>query len=226
VIGLRSKLLAGLASLLAILVAVAFIANSVLIRYSDSIQHLFHDDYDSAAACQSMKEALEGMVRRAQVAIGSPSPAAPPLSADPDIPIFEQKLQLQTAIADVPGERLATDALRGSWDKFRTAYLALDEPPDRTVEQKRSLYVSLVLPRANEVRDRAQKIIDMNLAYMESGRTAARAEAERARGAMHWLAVMGIGIAGAIVLLAGSIVLRPVKAMAEAAPTDLGMQPL
>jgi PAS domain-containing protein len=56
------------------------------------------------------------------------------------------------------------------------------------------------------VRDAAQKIIDMNLAYMESGRSAARAEAERARGAMHWLAVLGIGVAGAIVVLAGSLV--------------------
>ena len=215
-IGLRSKLLAGLASLLAILIAVAFVANSVLIRYSDSIQHLFHDDYDSAAACQSMKEALEGMVRRAQVAINSPSPAAPPLAADPDIPIFEQKLRLQAAIADVPGERAATDALRASWDKFRTAYLSLDQS-GRLEEQKRDLYVSVVLPRAIEVRDGAQKIIDMNLAYLESGRSAARAEAERARGAMHWLAVLGIGVAGVIVLLAGSVVLRPVKELERSA---------
>jgi hypothetical protein len=59
-IGLRTKLLAGLAGLLGILIASIFVANSLLVRYSDSIQHLFHDDYDSAADCQAMKEALEG----------------------------------------------------------------------------------------------------------------------------------------------------------------------
>ena len=199
--GLRTKLLAGLASLLAILIASIFVANSLLVRYSDSIQHLFHDDYDSAADCQTMKEALEGMVRRAQeLATATAGSPTPDLSADPNIAIFEQKLALQSGITDVPGERNATSGLRDAWDKFRRAYLALDEP-GRTAEQRRDLYVSLIVPRGIEVRDAAQKIIDMNLAFMESGRTAARAEAERARGAMHWLTVLGIGVAAAIVLL-------------------------
>src|SRR3954449_9214036 len=113
-IGLRTKLLAGLASLLAILIASIFVANSLLVRYSDSIQHLFHDDYDSAADCQTMKEALEGMVRRAQelattATAGSP---VPNLSADPNIAIFEQKLALQSDITDVPDERNVTNGLR------------------------------------------------------------------------------------------------------------------
>src|SRR5262249_10080702 len=158
----------------AILIAVTFLANSVLSRYSDSIQNLFHEDYDSAVACQSMKEALEGMVQRAQ----STRPAPTPFSSDPNIPIFERKLALQSDITDLPGEREMTNRLRDAWEQFRALYVSLDDPA-RTESQKRDLVAAEILSRAAEIRAAAQKIIDMNLAYMESARGAARDVAQR-----------------------------------------------
>ena len=57
--GLRLKLLICLGSLLAILITVTLIANSVLSRYSDKMQQLYRNDFESAVACQLMKEAVE-----------------------------------------------------------------------------------------------------------------------------------------------------------------------
>src|SRR6185437_5505041 len=116
--GLRMKLLAGLAGLLAILIAVTLLANSVLSRYSQSVEDLFAQDYDSAAYCQSMKEALERLTRRADaLAWDVPlSAATSTTTSSADIATFNQKLALQSKIANLPGEPAATARLAGAWD--------------------------------------------------------------------------------------------------------------
>src|SRR5262249_39738223 len=122
---LRMKLLAGLGSLLAILITVTLVGNSVLARYSNSIQQLFVEDYDSVAASTAMKESLERMLERAQTrAFESTDSAA--LAGDANIAAFEQQLQAQSRIADVPGEREATERLTDAWRRFRSAYEELD----------------------------------------------------------------------------------------------------
>ena len=222
---LRMKLLAGLASLLAILIAVTLLGNSVLNRYSNSIHQLFAEDYDSVAATQAMKESLERIVERAQdrawsidrpptldTATGSRAVPARSNSPDPDIEAFERELELQAHIADVPGEREATEKLADAWREFKDAYLVLADD-GRTFAERREVFQQKILPLASEVRTRATAVIDMNLADMEAGRGHARQMAGRARWTMHLLAAIGIAVAGGIVLFAGVVVLRPLRVL-------------
>jgi signal transduction histidine kinase/HAMP domain-containing protein len=218
---LRMKLLAGLASLLAILIAVTLLGNSVLNRYSNSIHQLFAEDYDSVAASQAMKESLERMLERAQDRAWNANPSASDESRavparsnspDPDIEAFERQLEAQAHIADVPGEREATEKLADAWREFKTAYLSLSDDR-RSFAERREIFLQRILPTASEVRTRATAVIDMNLADMEAGRGHARQMAARARWTMHLLAAIGIAVAGGIVLFAGVVVLRPLRVL-------------
>jgi two-component system, NtrC family, sensor histidine kinase KinB len=92
----------------------------------------------------------------------------------------------------------------------------LDDPA-LDAAKKREILTSRLLPSAAAIRLQAGRIIGMNLADLEAGRGAAHQMAERAARAMHWLAVLGIGVAAAIVLLAGSVVLRPIKELERSA---------
>jgi signal transduction histidine kinase/HAMP domain-containing protein len=209
---LRMKLLAGLGALLGILITVTLLGNSVLARYSNSIQQLFAEDYDSVAASQAMKEALERMLEKGQGQAWNGEPASASVRDDEDVATFERQLALQRTIADVPGEREATDQLGDTWNRFRSTYDLLDDG-HLTLERRQQIFVQQILPLAREVRRSATKIIDMNLRTLETGRGSARQKAYHARLTMHLLAAVGIAMAVGIVLVAGVIVLRPLRVL-------------
>ena len=216
--GLRIKLLAGLAGLLAILIAVTLLANSVLSRYSQSVEDLFAQDYDSAAYCQSMKEALERLTRSADALAWDlqPPTSSSTSSSGADIAAFDQKLELQTHIANLPGEAEATNKLANSWAQFREAYAAVMNP-DTSYAHRHQIDLQQLRPLSNDVRNAAQQIIDMNLAHMEFGRGGAHDMTQHARQTMHVLALGGILLAGVIVLLATFVVLRPLRLLEQSA---------
>jgi signal transduction histidine kinase/HAMP domain-containing protein len=215
VLGLRGKLLAGLAGLLAVLIAVTVISNSIIARYSDSIQNLFHDDYGSAAACQAMKEAVESMTAIAERRVWGDTRASLSL-AEPSIDRFNRDLKLQEQIADVPGEAVADEQLRKDWSALVATYQKLFDPA-LSIDQQRQLYSMTLLPQSQAVRSQAQRLIDMNIRFMTSGRGEARLKATHAHLAMHILTGVGVGIAALIVILCGTFVLRPLRLLTSSA---------
>src|SRR3954462_1508185 len=100
-LSLRTKLLAGLASLMAILIAVTLVSNSIISHYGKSIQNLFHDDYESATACQAMKESVENLTHLAEARIWNNVSVDTTQTAS-DINEFNRQLAIQSNIADVP----------------------------------------------------------------------------------------------------------------------------
>src|SRR3954452_7918564 len=192
--GIRYKLLAGLGSLLAILIAVTLLANSVLARYSDSIQRLFRDDYSSATACQAMKESLDALVQASLTQAWQPTRPTLAVAPDPNIQIFERHLATQKTISDLPGERDATNQLAGAWERAKEAHESMSSP-DLSPARRQELFLHELLPAAADVRAAAQHIIDMNLANVESGRGAAASTSARARWAMHLLAGVAVAVA-------------------------------
>src|SRR5262249_51003743 len=127
VLQLRGKLLAGLAGILATLLAVCALCNLVVGRYSSKIDSLLEQDYQSAVACQSMKESLEAML---DVARGSVSEATPAtgLDAQRAISEFSLNLERQTSATDAPGEAEATAQLAEKWRTFVAQYQELFDP--------------------------------------------------------------------------------------------------
>src|SRR4051794_33519183 len=114
--GLRIKLLICLGSLLLILITVTLVANSVLNSYSERVQQLYRNDFESAMACQSMKEAIENIDLKVQNRVWGDR-LADELSVRPMEDEFEKQLARQNGKADLPGEQQATDELRSLWQR-------------------------------------------------------------------------------------------------------------
>lgn len=213
---LRMKFLAGLSGLLAILIAVTLLANSVLLNYSRAVGDLFAQDYDSAADAQAMKESVEHLVQRADALTSEPGATSQTSStADADIAAFEHKLALQRKIANLPGEAALTRSLAESWAHFLTTYRSVSDVRMDSVARRARIAAEL-RPAAQQVRHAAQQIIDMNLTDMEAGRGAAREMTRRAQRTMHLLALGGIALAAALVLWAGLVALRPLRSIEQA----------
>ena len=84
-----------------------------------------------------------------------------PLPA-PISPHSIKKLELQTHIANLPGEEEATNKLASAWAQFREAYAAVMDP-DTSYSRRHQIDLQQLRPLSNDVRIDAQQIIDMNL---------------------------------------------------------------
>src|SRR3954468_753386 len=162
--GLRIKLLICLGSLLLILITVTLVANSVLDSYSDRIQSLFRNDFESAVACQNMKEAIENIDHQVQKRVwGDLSADAASIKTAQDV--FDRELARQTNKADLPGEQEATNELRNLWQSYRVN-LPYVFSLDRTSQNRRDSYEITLMPLSRNVRDAAQKLVQMNMTDM------------------------------------------------------------
>src|SRR3989442_821076 len=111
---LRGKLLAGLGGLLVTLVAVCLLCNLIVRRYARRIETLLDQDYQSAVACQSMKESLEGLLDLAQRRVANDTSATSEEveAVEND---FNRSLAKQASVIDAPGEPEATERLTRLW---------------------------------------------------------------------------------------------------------------
>src|SRR6476660_4597608 len=111
---LRGKVLAGLGGILATLLAVCLLCNLVVRRYSARIELLLDQDYQSAVACQSMKESLEGLLDLARRSVLNDEPVTEQ-QAQQAVDDFNRSLSRQMAATDAPGEQQATAKLADMW---------------------------------------------------------------------------------------------------------------
>ena len=89
--------------------------------------------------------------------------------------------------------------------------------PNESYVRRHQIDLTELRPLSNDVRTAAQQIIDMNLAHMEFGRGGAHDMTRNARQAMHILALVGILLAGAIIVFATMTVLRPLRLLERSA---------
>ena len=125
--GLRIKLLISLGSLLLILIAVTLVANHVLSSYSDQIQQLFRNDFESATACQAMKEAVENIDLKVQSRVWGDA-SVNLNSVQPMIEEFDRQWDIQSKRADLPHELDATMELKRLWQEYRSNLPATSLP--------------------------------------------------------------------------------------------------
>lgn len=209
-IGLRSKLLLGFGGMLVIVISVGLIAQTVIEHYSQAVQKSYHEDYESVAVCQAMKESVERMDLQAQnmlwgIAIDDR------LLADARGK-FEIELSTQRRDSTLPGEASATDVLAREWSQYLQSFQQLRE--HRLSEpQRRDLYLNQVLPQSRTVRSATQRLIDMNVASILSVPVKAQASAQRAHWVMRTLTISGVAIALLFAALIGRMILRPVRAL-------------
>src|SRR5579862_7131991 len=171
--GLRSKILIGFGGLLLLLVLLSVLGEVVLDRYSGALQRSFKEDYQSAAVCEDFAHGVDKIDTSLQLHFWNGKPLKlEELEATQKI--CNDRLELQSAIATLPGEKEKTDHLAQLWSEYQLIYPKL---LDTSVPEARrqAEYSRLALPKAMEVQEAAHDLIDMNMGSMLSVHVRVRA---------------------------------------------------
>ncbi len=208
---LKSKLAVAFCGPLIILLIVGLMSVRTVTRSSTAIERIFRENYDSVAACLKINAAVERLDRIAEVSLweGGVDPGRESASA---IQESEKNLKFQQGNVTIQGEQELTDRLTALWGSFRSefeTYLRLpDAGPDR-----RDLYRSHLLPHSEEVREAAQRIIDINLNNMVSVDGQARRQAGETNRTMIALVLSGIALAVILVAVIAPSIVRPIASL-------------
>ncbi len=208
--GIRVKLVIALGGLMLIMAVVGMVSIHTLNETSQAIARILRDNYDSVAACGSMRIAIDKLDHQAELLLwGNPPEALQ--HRDAAIQEFQKSLKFQQGNVTVKGEQELTDRLTEAWKSYQQGleefYQRADLPP------RRELYLQQLQPHSREVRETLQKITDLNLNNMVAVDGQAQKRTAQARKAMILLLVIGLGIGAGLIVLTGPAILRPIAGL-------------
>jgi signal transduction histidine kinase len=215
---LRTKLLLGLTPLLALVVGLGLWAIAMLDHLGGRIDVILRENYESVLAAEGMKEALERMDSAALFAVtGQDELARQQFLAYQ--PIFRKNLEREqrnvTLIAE--GEQELADRLTALFKlylKQSDTFYALPGEPSR---QRKEFYFAELNHTFNEIKDTADRVLEINQANMKAEDRKAREAAVQSKRVMIVALLGAAGLATAIALMLSRWILEPISAVTRAA---------
>ena len=116
--GIRTKLVIAFAGLLLIVVAVGMVSIHTLNESSQAIARILRENYDSVAACDRIKEAMEKLDRQAELCLLEDRPEVC-LQSETVIAHLERNLRIQQGNVTLPGEQELTNRLTDAWQGYK-----------------------------------------------------------------------------------------------------------
>ena len=211
---LRAKLLLGFAGLMLLLVIVSGIGVVVINWYSQAIDKVLHDNYDSVIYGQKMLDATERLTATAQELTFADRPSAQDALAAAQQQ-FQANLDLENGNVTLPGEGDAAKALGEHWVAYRGRLDAVLEPGIAETE-RRTRYAALLSER-DQVKALAQRIVDMNLVNMKSINGHNKEWANWSMMAVSVSLVAGLGLGLLLIMLVGRWILHPLRTFTKSA---------
>jgi signal transduction histidine kinase/HAMP domain-containing protein len=208
--GIRTKLVIAFAGLLLIVAVVGVLSVHTLNESSLDIERILRENYDTVAACDHMKAALEKLDRQAELCLLEDRPDVCRQSQS-ILDEFDQNLRFQQGNVTVPGEQELTDRLTESWKSYSPDLANFYQLSD--LAQRREFYRHRLLPRSQEVREIAQGIIKLNLDNIVAADGQVKLRAAQTSKAMLFLLFIGIGMGAGFILLAGPAILGPIASL-------------
>jgi two-component system, NtrC family, sensor histidine kinase KinB len=210
VMSLRTKLMVAFFGLLLILVIVGVSSVRTVTESSSALDRIFRENYDTVLACYRMNEMIERLDRIAELSLWQ-DPAGLRPEGKSAIDEFEKNLKFQQGNVTVIGEHEATDSLTKLWASYLREFQEFQKMSSD--ERLSEVYHERLLPRSQEVRDEAQKIIEMNLNNMVSVDGQARLRAVETRRTMVILVFSGVAIAVIFIAVILPAILRPIAGL-------------
>jgi len=208
---LRAKLLLGFGGLMLLLVIVSALSIGVISWYSQAIDKVLHENYDSVVYGQKMLDALEQLTADAQAMAFAGRVGDTAFEDHQRLArkLFQDNLENERHNITLPGEGDAEAGLRRAWLAYQAQ---LDEvlAPSVTETMRRSRYDALLAQR-DAVKAGAQKIIDMNLENMVSVDGHAKQWANLSRMALIISLGAGILLGSIWIALVGRWILHPLS---------------
>lgn len=208
--GIRTKLVIAFAGLLLIVAVVGVLSVHTLNESSQAIERILRENYDTVAACDHMKVALEKLDRQAELCLWEDRPDVCQQSQSV-LGEFDKNLRFQQGNVTVPGEQELTDRLTESWKGYSRDLENFYQVSN--LSERQEFYRRRLLPRSQEVRVVAQKIIELNLNNMVAADGQAQQRAAQTRKALLFLLFIGIGMGVGFTVLAGPAILRPIASL-------------
>jgi two-component system, NtrC family, sensor histidine kinase KinB len=208
--GIRTKLVIAFVGLLLIVGVVGVLSVHTLNESGQAIERILRENYDTVAACDHMKVALEKLDRQAELCLWENRPEVCRQSQSV-LSEFDKNLRFQQSNVTLPGEQELTDRLTESWKSYCRDLDDFYQVSD--LAQRREFYSHGLLARSHEVRVVAQKIIELNLNNMVAADGQVKQRAAQTRKAMLFLLFIGIGMGVGFTVLAGPAILRPIASL-------------
>lgn len=206
-LGLRKKLALAFGGLLALLLVVGATSLAVLGDYSSTLERIFRDNYDSVHYAQQMQDAVDDLDSLAEKALWEEG-VDDDSSRRAASAKFEKNLQQELANITLPGESEAAAALARRWKDYESAVTSsLASGGDAGA--RRRVYQDVLAPAAHEVRELAQRIIDLNMANMVSVDGEVRVQAISSRRTMLGLMLLGTIVAATLIVGMARSILVP-----------------
>ena len=188
---IKTKLVLAFGGLIIILVVVSVVTFHTLNESSKAIERILRENYDTVAACNHMKAALENLDRQAILCLWEDRPEVCRQN-QPVLGEFDKNLQFQRGNVTFPGEQELTDRLAESWKSYRHELDNFYQLSN--LDQRREFYGQRLLPRSQEIQVVTQKIIELNLNNMVAADGQVKQLAAKNRNAMLFLLLLGIAL--------------------------------
>lgn len=207
----KTKLIIAFCGPVLILLTVGLISVRTVTQSSKAMERIFRENYDSVAACLKVKAAIERLDRIAQTSLWEGS-ADPLRDSESSILESEENLKFQQGNVTLPDEQELTDRLTKLWSTYRSEFEKRSRLPE-SGKARQDFYRSNLLPRSQEVRDVAQRIIDINLNNMVSVDGQARQQAVETNRTMIALVCSGVVLAIILIMVIGPSIARPIAGL-------------
>ncbi len=209
---LRSRLMIGIAPLLAVMVGLGLWAIVMFLRLGGNIDVILRENYRSVLAAQNLKESLERMDSAALFAIGGQEERANEQFHE-SRPEFERNLLIEQNNITLPGEQEIADDLGSLYKQYIVLTDQFFAIPRVQVKERTDLYFKKLLPTFNRIKDRADDVLNLNQKNMEAMDLKARTAAS---ASVRWMVASLVGsaaVAAIISLLLSRSILEPIRAV-------------
>jgi signal transduction histidine kinase len=213
---LRNKLLLGLTPLLAILLGLGIWAVAMFNHLGERIDVILRENYESVLAAEGMKEALERMDSGAQFALTGQGERGRKQFRE-NRSLFERHLEKERRNVTVEGEQELVDQLTVSYDQYLKQSENFYSIPANQTNQRADAYYSGIYKTFLDIKNDADKILEINQANMKAESYRAHEAAARSKRVM-LLALLGSAVvATMIALFMSRAILEPIRAVTRAA---------
>ena len=209
---LRVRLLLGLTPLLAMIVALGAWAIVMLGRLGGSIEVILRENYASVLAAENMKESLERIDSALLFAIGGRDDRGKKQYEEYK-PIFDKQLRIEQANVTLPGEQeLADDLSRlfRDYTELADAFFLLGASDG---DGRTGLYFDKLLPTFSTIKDRAERILELNQKNMEVMNAKAKSAARFSIRLMVAALAGSLVVASVVSFLLSRSILEPIRSV-------------
>ena len=207
---MRKQILIGLLPLLVLLAAVGVYAVSLFSHLGGAIDVILRENYRSIVAMQQIKESAERMDSALFFTLAGEWERSRKMY-DENLPLFEQNLDVEMHTITIPGEGDLANTLKQLHEKYTAQakeFLATQDAGAR-----RQMYFGEMLPLFTEIKNTAQKILDLNQDNMLRADREARELSARSTRYMVVAILVGLLIALYFAARLQRSILKPIQAL-------------